>query len=107
MRVRNDLHLNEVDWFVVLLAVSVPPGTILLRMENSVAGGHPLCQTRVDDAVLSGGVLVDEGTQQHPDDDFGVPVWMRLESAFRRDDIVVAGDEQAMVGVCGIVVVGE
>src|SRR5688500_2163047 len=64
--VGHDPHLHEVDGLVVAVAAGEPPGVVLLRVEDAGAGAHPLGQPGVDDAGVTGGVLMDERALQHP-----------------------------------------
>ena len=85
----------------------VAPGVILLGVEDACAGAHALSQTRIDDALVAFGVLVDEGAPEHPGDDFHVPVWMGLESRSGGDNVVVVDEQQPVMGVTGVPVVAE
>ena len=98
-RVRHDPHLHEVD-IATLRRVH-------LRVPDAAACAHPLCESRVDDAAVPLGVLVLDLAPDHPGDDLHILVGVGLEAALRRDDVVVAHEEQAEVGVLRVVVTAE
>src|SRR4051812_43334256 len=105
--VRHDPHLDEVHLLAVLVAAVQPPGVVLLAVQDPGAGAHPLGQAGVDDAVVPGGVLVDQGPLHHPGHDLHVPVRVRLEAEARRHDVVVVDQQQPVVLVVVVVVVAE
>jgi hypothetical protein len=76
-------------------------------VQDPGAGAHPLRQAGVDDAGMPGGILVHQRALEHPGDDLHVLVRVRLESGSRRDHVVVADQQQAVVGVQRVVVAGE
>lgn len=50
---------------------------------------------------------MDEGSLKHPGDDLHVPVGVDLEAGPGQDDVVVVDQQQAVVGVVGVVVLAE
>src|SRR3546814_20925596 len=58
-------------------------------------------------ALVALGVLVHEGALKHPGDDLHVTVRMGLEAHPRRHHVVVADEQEAVVGVVGVVVLVE
>src|SRR3954471_14238803 len=87
--VGQDPHLDEVHRVAVLVTALQAPGVVLLAVQDPGAGAHPLRQARIDDAVVPGAVLVDQGALHDPGDDLHVPVRMGLEAEARRHDVVV------------------
>src|SRR3954453_22978952 len=101
--VGQDPHLDEVHRVAVLVTALQAPGVVLLAVQDPGAGAHPLRQARIDDAVVAGAVLVDQGALHYPGDDLHVPVRVGLEAEARRHDVVVVYQQQPVMGV---VVVG-
>jgi len=56
---------------------------------------------------VAGRVLVQEAATQHPGDDLHVLVRVGVETAARRDNVVVVGPQQPMADVGRVVVVTE
>src|SRR3954453_10086904 len=105
--VGHDPHLDEVHWVAVGVAALQPPGVVLLAVQDAGAGAHPLRQARIDDAVVAGAVLVDQGALHYPGDDLHVPVRVGLEAEARRHDVVVVHQQQPVVLVVVVVVGAE
>src|SRR3954471_11893782 len=105
--VGQDPHLHEVDRVAVLVTALQAPGVVLLAVQDPGAGAHPLRQARIDDPVVPGAVLVDQGALHHPGDDLHVPVRMGLEAEARRHDVVVVHQQQPVVLVVVVVVGAE
>ena len=99
LRVGQYPHLHEMH---VAVAARVH-----LRVPDAPPGAHPLGQPRIDEALVSGGVLVLELAVEDPGDDLHVAVGMRGEARPGPHPVVVADQQQPVVGVLGVVVPGE
>ena len=97
LRIGHHPHLDEVHIFAGM--------RVHLRMPNARPGAHALGQTRVDDAVIAFRVLMFQLAVQHPGHDFHVPMRMGAEAAAGLHPIVVAHQQQSMMGVRRIIVV--
>src|SRR3954451_4924678 len=105
--VGDDPHLDEVHRVAVGVAALQAPGVVLLAVQDPGAGAHPLRQARIDDPVVPGAVLVDQGALHDPGDDLHVPVRVGLEAEARRHDVVVVDQQQPVVLVVVVVVGAE
>ena len=105
--VRDDPHLYEVHGLLVTGPAVDAPGVVLLGVADPGPGAHALGQPGVDHAVVADGVLVHERSVEHPGDDLHVAVRVGLEPGAGRDHVVVADEQQAMVGVGRVPVAAE
>ena len=86
------------------IAPEKAPRVVLLRVLNAGAGTHALGEARVDDARVAGRVLMHERPPQHPGDDLHVAVGVGVEAGAGSHDVVIAHEEQSVVGVARSVV---
>ena len=99
LRVRQHPHLNEVQ-------VPIVP-RIHFRVPNAGARAHALGQSWIDDTLVAFRILMLHFAAQHPGDDFHVLMRMGSESGAGFDDIVVAHQQQPVMGVPRIIMVCE
>src|SRR5687767_9465582 len=76
-------------------------------MHDPAPRAHALSQAGADDAVVALRVAVLDLTGDHPCDDLHVSMMMHAEAASPVDDVVVAHQQQPMMRVGRIVVIGE
>jgi hypothetical protein len=80
---------------------------IHLRVPDARARAHALGQTGIEEPAVSFGVLVLQLAVQHPRDDFHVAMGMGLEARARSDDIVIAHEQQPVMGVPFIIMMSK
>jgi hypothetical protein len=105
--VGHDPHLHEMHRVAVLRSAVEAPRVVLLGVLDAGPSTHPLGEAGVDDAGVTGRILVDQRTLQHPGDDLHVLVGMGVETHPRPDDVVVVDQQQAVTGVRGVVLAAE
>src|SRR4029078_11515233 len=94
-------------WLAMGLLAGQGPRVVLLRMKNAAASRHALGQAGVDHAGVPSGVLVYQRATHDPSHDLHVSVGMGLESSAWRDYVVVVHQQQAVMGVIGLIMAAE
>ena len=97
--VRGDPDLEE--------AHSLGCGGIEFAVADAGAGGHVLEFIGFDDAAVSHGIAVLEGSTHHITNNFHIAMGMRGKSATPGDDVVIDDAQAAKSHVGGVVVIGE
>ena len=100
-------HLHEMHGLGVFFGAGDSPGVVAFRVQDAATGRQPLRQSGIDHPVVAGGVLVHQGALEYPGHDLHIAVRVGVEPGAGCHHIVVVHQQQSVMGVRRVVVLGE
>src|SRR5262245_19857387 len=80
---------------------------IYFGVPDAGSRAHALCEPRVNDPMVSFGILVLQFAIQHPRHDLHVLVGMGPKSRVGPYEVIIVNQQQPMMGICRVIVMSK